>query len=240
MNVDPSLKLEIVPQSLDVQAADVIRAQILQGNFPPGYRLVESRLAEQLNLSRGTIRSALQQLTHEGLVNQVQYKSWSVATFSLQDTWELYTLRNVLEGFAARLAAEAITLERATLLKAALEQFNQAIAEKDLQKVIASDFALHKTIVQITGHQRLQAQYKLIEQQIYLTIAICDPLYQDLNELKTTHERLVEAICSGNGDYAEQMSREHSADGKEFLPHLQGAHRSRKVQTKNIAILPDS
>lgn len=215
------LNLEIVIQSLDTQAADVIRAQILDGTFPPGFRLVESRLAEQLNLSRGTIRSALQQLTHEGLVNQIQYKSWSVARLSLQDTWELYTLRNVLEGFAARLAAESITPSSVKTLKEAFSQFAKAITEKNLPKVIASDFALHKTIVEISGHSRLQAQYKLIEQQIHLTIATCDALYHDLAELKATHKRLVEAICSGDGNQAEQMSREHSADGKEFLQHLQ-------------------
>jgi DNA-binding GntR family transcriptional regulator len=220
-------KLEIVPRSLDSQAADVLRSQILSGDFPPGFRLIESRLAEQLNLSRGTIRSALHQLTYEGLVTQIPHKGWTVTTLSLQDTWELYTLRTVLEGLAARLAAEAITPEKATQLRKALTQLADAVASGDLKQVTDADFALHKAIVQLSEHSRLQAQYQLIERQIHLSIAYCDALFSDLTVLVTEHEQLVAAICSGDSALAEQTARDHNADGKIFTRYAQTAAQTR-------------
>lgn len=218
---DKYTKLEIVPKSLDTQAADVIRAQILNGYFPPGFRLIEIRLAEQFNLSRGTIRSALQLLTHEGLVTQIMHRGWTVTTLSFQDTWELFTLRNVLESFAARLAAETITPDKETRLRNALGQLADAVIQKDFKTIATADFALHKTIIEVSGHSRLLTQYKLIEQQIQLCIAYADALFPDLNVLVEEHEQLVNAICSGNSSLAEQTAREHNADGKVFARYSQ-------------------
>lgn len=213
--------LKIVPQSLDEQVADIIREQILSGQIPPGFRLIETRLADQFSLSRGTIRAALQQLTYEGLVTQVLHRGWTVTKLSLQDTWELYTLRNVLESFAARLTAESITPKKTAILQTNLKQLADAVTDKNFQKITNADFALHKAIVQLSDHNRLQAQYKLIEQQIRLYIAYCDSLFPDLAVITEEHEQLVEVICSGNGSLAEQTAREHNADGKIFTWHSQ-------------------
>lgn len=206
----------ITPQSLDSQVADVIREQILSGQLSPGFRLIETQLAEQFSLSRGTIRAALQQLTHEGLVTQILHRGWTVAQLSMQDTWELYTLRNVLESFAARLVAESINAEKKNVLKTALKRLANAVKTKDLKSITNEDFALHKTIIQLSDHQRLHAQYTLIEQQIRLYIACCDSLFPDLDVITEEHEALVDVICSGNGTLAEQTAREHNSDGKIF------------------------
>lgn len=213
--------LKLMPQSLEWQAADVLREQILKGDLAPGSRLIETRLAEQLSLSRGTIRTALHQLTHEGLVTQVLHKGWTVQTLSLQDTWELYTLRNVLESFAAQLLAQAVTAEKSILLQSALTDLADTVLEGDVKKIAEADFALHKTIIELSGHKRLQAQYKLIEHQIRLSITSCDSLFPDLSEITAQHEKLVEAICSRNVSLAEKVAREHSADGKMFGQYSQ-------------------
>jgi DNA-binding GntR family transcriptional regulator len=218
---DQNLIVSIIPQSLDCQVADILRDQILKGRYPPGVRLKETVLAEQFKLSRGTIRSALQQLTYEGLITQVIHKGWTVTTLSLNDIWELYTLRTVLESFASRLVAETLTDEKVDALKEVLATLASAVNEGDLKKITAADFKLHKTIVQLSDHRRLQNQYKLIEQQIHLCIAYTDTQFSDLSVITAEHEQLVEAICSGNGALAEQTTREHNADGKVFTHHLE-------------------
>src|SRR6476661_4534885 len=108
-------------RSLDVQAATVIRQRIVAGDLAPGTRLTEMSLAEDLALSRGTIRAALQQLVREGLVDQVPYTGWAVVRLGPRDLWELYTLRESLEGLAARLAAQAIDAGNAARLVATFE-----------------------------------------------------------------------------------------------------------------------
>ncbi|MDX2215844.1 MAG: GntR family transcriptional regulator [Oculatellaceae cyanobacterium bins.114] len=220
--VPPSIVPQsIVPQSLDCQVADVLREQILKGHYPPGFRLKETNLADQFKLSRGTIRSALQQLTYEGLITQVLHKGWTVTTLSLNDIWELHTLRTALESLASRLVAETLTDEKIEMLKHALAALTQAVQGGDLKKITDADFQLHKTIVQLSDHSRLQAQYKLIEQQIHLCIAYTDTLFPDLSVITAEHEQLVESICSGDGSLAEQTARQHNADGKVFTRHLQ-------------------
>jgi len=217
--------LTVEPRSLDVQAADAIRKEILSGTLAAGSRLLEVELAEQLNLSRGTIRSALQQLTHEGLVVQFPYRGCIVAGLSSQDAWELYTLRSALEGLAARLAAEAITLDKRELLDAALQQLVKAANQEDWREVTDADFALHKTIIQLSEHRRLQGQYKIVEQQIRLYIASCNALYLSFDEIVEQHKMLVKAICSKDTIIAEQIAKEHNADGKALVEHLQAVER---------------
>jgi DNA-binding GntR family transcriptional regulator len=208
--------LKISPQSLESQVADIIREQILDGQLSQGTRLKEAPIAVQFGLSRGTIRAALQQLCHEGLVAQVPHRGWTVTQLTMQDTWELYTLRNVLESFGARLMAESITSQKIALLKTALQEIAIAVHSKKLHAIIQADFSLHQTIIHLSGHSRLQTQYRLIEQQIRMYIACCDSLFPDLLVLLEEHEQLVEAICSGNGTLAEQTARDHHSDGKIF------------------------
>ena len=231
---DKHSNLAVVPRSLDYQAADVIREQILSGCFPPGSRLLEVQLAEQLNLSRGTIRSALQQLTHEGLVVQFPYKGCAVPALSSQDAWELYTLRNVLEGLAAQLAAEAMTPDKASTLDAALQHLVEVAKSGNRGKVADADFALHKTIIQLSGHQRLQEQYKIVGQQIRLYIASCNALIPDLDAIVEEHNLLVKAICSGNASRAEKIAKEHNVDGKALVKHLQTLESQNPSSKENL------
>ena len=109
-------------RSLDRRVADALREEILSGRFPPGFRLVETWLAQQLHVSRGTVRAALAELAHQGLVEQVAYTKWSVPDLKAQDAWELYTLRASLEGLASYLAAEAMTPAAQTSLKVSFER----------------------------------------------------------------------------------------------------------------------
>src|SRR4030095_8139410 len=116
--------------------------------------------------SRGTVRAALSELAHEGLVSQVAYTKWMVPELSAADAWELYSLRGSLEGLAGRLATECRTPETMTQLREAYERLEAAVTTARRGAVAAADLALHKTIVAITGHRRLIGQYKLIEQQV--------------------------------------------------------------------------
>lgn len=210
----------ITPRSLDVQAADLLRQQILNGTLLPGSRLLEMELSDQLNLSRGTIRSALQQLTHEGLVVQFPYRGCAVCSLSSQDAWELYTLRQALESLAARLAAESITPLSAEGLKTALEQIVRAAQCENWGELGDADFMLHQMIIQATGHGRLQQQYKIVSQQIRLYIFSCNALHLNLEELVADHQRLVDAILVGNADLAEQIAKDHNTDGPILVEQL--------------------
>lgn len=205
------LNLRLPKRRLDGQAADVLREQILSGRFAPGLRLVEATLADQLGVSRGTVRAALSELAHEGLVSQVAYTKWMVPELSAADAWELYSLRGSLEGLAARLASEHRTPETMKALREAYERLEEAVTAERRSAVAAADLALHKTIVAITGHRRLIGQYKLIEQQVRHYIATSNADIADQHELLNQHEPIVRAIAAGDAEQAERLAHDHNA-----------------------------
>jgi DNA-binding GntR family transcriptional regulator len=198
-------------RSLDWRAADVLRSQILCGKLVPGQRITETALAAQLEVSRGTLRAALRSLAHEGLIEQVAYTKWMLPEFSKGDAWELYTLRGTLEGMAAHLAAQHRTADCVATLKAAFDRLVAAVASKRHARVAEADLALHKTIVSITGHQRLIDQYHLLEQQVRHYIVHSNALIMDLNQIVSEHEPIVRAIIAGQASRAEKLAREHNA-----------------------------
>lgn len=198
-------------RSLDWRAAEILREQILSGKLVPGQRLVETALANQLEVSRGTLRAALRALSHEGLIQQVAYTKWMLPEFSQADAWELYTLRGTLEGLAARLAAEHRTEEGVATLEAAFDRLVAAVDSRKHTRVAEADLALHKTMVSISGHQRLIEQYRLLEQQVRHYIISSNALIMDLNQIVAEHQPIVRAIIAGEPDKAERLAREHNA-----------------------------
>ena len=96
----------MLSRTLPTQVADHIRERILTGALAPGERIVEADAGRRVGVSRHTLRSALQTLTFEGLLEQSQFKSTHVARPTARDVYETYTLRNALEAMACRLAAE--------------------------------------------------------------------------------------------------------------------------------------
>jgi len=219
-----SNELTIEKRPLDKQAADLLRERIVTGAFAPGLRLVESRLSEQMSLSRGTIRSALRDLAHEGLVTQIAYTKWVVTELSAEDAWELFTLRSALEGLAARLAAERIGSAEGDLLWKAFEQLESASRSGDWGRLTDADFLLHKTIVEIARHGRLAQQYRLLGQQIRVLIGSSNALVPTTREVVAQHRPLVEAIATGEATRAEKLARAHNLEeGKVFVAHAQRA-----------------
>lgn len=203
---------------LDRQAANSIRQQIVNRTMPPGHRLLEAVLARELEVSRGTIRSALMQLSNEGLVRQVAFTKWEVAPASVEEAWELYTLRSALEGLAASLAAQyASPAERDGLSRVFAEL--EAAANADQREAAAdADFKLHKTIVAMSGHKRLIRDHERIILQVRFQMTHIGFAPRETKDLIDDHRALTEAVLKGDVARAEQLARTHnSAEVKRLL-----------------------
>ncbi|OMH38810.1 GntR family transcriptional regulator [Motiliproteus sp. MSK22-1] len=197
-------KSEIInKRSLEDQAADLLRQDITNGDLTPGTRLIETALAKEYGLSRGTIRIALHQLGSEGLVTQVPYAGWSVSSLDDQDIWELYTLRATLEGMAARLAAGKICDQGISRLQLSFQRLLALCQGDDLQAITRADLDLHRTIIDLSGHKRLAQQYRLVENQFLAYIAAANRTF-DPHLVGKSHQALVTAICNGDGELAEE------------------------------------
>src|SRR5579875_958105 len=90
------------------QVRDVLLERIMSGAYPPGSRLVETRIAEELGVSQAPVREALRDLEQLRLVVHESFRGCSVRALSAADLLEAYPVRSALEGLAASLAAERV------------------------------------------------------------------------------------------------------------------------------------
>lgn len=200
--------MTISKESLESQATRYLRERILDGTLALGEKLVESTLSKQLDLSRSTVRMALNSLVHEGLVVQKPYAGWQVVDIDESDLWELYHLRLALEGEAAAMAAEWASAEQKAGLMALFQSYQALCREhpEDNRAISAMDWQLHQHIVAICGSERMQTLYKQILYPLQAYIGISHQDY-DLSQSANSHEALVTAICAGDASAAAEEAR---------------------------------
>jgi DNA-binding GntR family transcriptional regulator len=219
-------------RSLERQAASAIEEGILSGYYAPGSRLTELSLVADLKLSRGTIRGALQQLSFSGLVSLSPYRGWSIVKLSAKDAWEIYTLRNALEGLASRIVAESITAAKAEQIEGAFAALKEAVRGGRREKIVRADFGLHRLIIELSGHSRLLTQYQIIEKQTLMFFAMAG-VFLRLQDYVDLHVQLVKAIISGKAEAAERIASDHNTiDGHALVEKLRAQegrkHRSQR------------
>lgn len=211
----------------EAQAADRLRDAIISGDIPLGARLTEIQVAEQVGVSRGTIRTAFHQLVQEGLLIQIPYTGWTVMTLNAHDAWELYTLRASLEALASRLVARRVRMEGAReevveAIKSAFGQLERACSTGSRKRIAEEDLDLHRRIVSLSSHKRLIDQYSLIEHQIQIYIQSSDALVQNPGEIAAQHLPIVEAILNGDEEAAVAAAAAHNErEGAILVTHLE-------------------
>ncbi|GIU43853.1 GntR family transcriptional regulator [Shewanella sairae] len=200
--------MKIIKESLESQAIRYLRTHILEGHIKLGEKLVESALAKQLELSRSTVRMALNSLVNEGLVIQKPYSGWQVVEINEQDLWELYHLRVALEGEAAAMAAKWACSDDKRRLADFFQEYQLLCLQHsdDTRRISVMDWQLHQLIIEICGSERMLNQYKQILYPLQAYIAITHQDY-DLSDSASSHQALVQAICAGDAETAAEQAR---------------------------------
>jgi DNA-binding GntR family transcriptional regulator len=206
-----ALRLEKVaaPISLKDQAYLAIKRAILSLKLKPGEALVESDLAQQLGISKTPVRTALHELEREGLVTKVLYKGTYVTEVTLRDIQELFQLRAVLEGLAARLAAPAFDESELAQAREVLRLMEAALnmQEKDLASQYGKQF--HDLILQQADNHRLQLIVHNLDDHLQRFRLLSDQISGRLQKSLTEHKGVLEALEQRDPDLAEQRIKEH-------------------------------
>ena len=207
-----------------------LRGMILRGDFQPGERLSELPLVARLGVSRTPIRLALDRLAHEGLLEPSPTGGFVVRAFSLDDIWDAIETRGVLEGAAARLAAERLEndaeLEQLRRYRDELDAMvqDEDIPEKFKEPDIDSfahyleiNEAFHSEIVRLAKSPMLR---RALDQVTSVPFAAPSSLLYARSKLPRAphmmaishehHRAIVEAIELRQGSRAEAMAREHA------------------------------
>jgi DNA-binding GntR family transcriptional regulator len=191
------------------RSLDALRKAILAGDMAPGQRLVESELAEGFGVTRASVRSALIELTAEGLVERIRNRGARVRVVSVAEAVAITECRMVLEGLCAAKAAEHATDAQREQLVQLGEQLRRAVADGEPMKYSSLNQQLHSAVREISGQavaadllQRLHGQ--IVRHQFQLSLRSGRP-QASLPE----HLAIVDAIVAGDPVAAESAARAH-------------------------------
>lgn len=205
----PAKLTAVRADTLRLQVEDAVRKAITSGKYAPGERLVERDLCEGLGVSRTLLREALRKLEAERLVKLVPHKGPMVAVVTIEEARELYEMRGLLEGFAAREFAlhgsdSAIKQFRKTAigLRAAAE-------EGDTGHVLATKRRLYDIMLancrNTLLNEFLQGLFSRIELLRATSLMQPDRLPHSLAEI----EELAEALEARDADKAQSVALRH-------------------------------
>lgn len=204
-------RLEIaVPRPLREEVYTRLRRAILAATYPAGTKLVEADLASALSISRTPIREALHKLELEGLVERVPGGTGlRVAGLSREEVEEIYGVRAVLEGYAARLAARRIAPGQVARLSALLDSSAEAIEAGDAEALLGVNTEFHTAIYQIAGSRRLEGLVRSLHEQVMRYRAATLRIQGQGQAGLADHRAILEALAAGDGDMAERLVVAH-------------------------------
>lgn len=202
-----------------------LRRAIILGELPPGLHLEEPSLAAKFGVSRIPIREAVIRLAHEQLVRIEPRRGAFIVGVTEKDLDDIYELRVLLEGYAARKAAERIDDEGVAGLHAVVDRMVEAARQNQLQLTAALDLEFHRRIITFAGNPRLVAAWEPIGGLIDAILAINDATVEDMPHAAEGHRLIIRALESGDPGLAEERLRFHIQSG---MVHLQQAIRDAR------------
>jgi DNA-binding GntR family transcriptional regulator len=205
-----------------------LREAILDGTLPPDERLVEQRIAEVASVSRTPVREALHRLEIDGLVVS-DGRGLVVIAHSVDELAELCTVREELEGLAARLGAVSRSELDLSALEQILAEMRPATTDHDVPRLIELNHLFHETIWQTARNRYLARQLEalrgLIERRDQSTLTDNDRSAQALQE----HEAIYKAFVDSDANAAAEATRVHSRRGMAFrLMRLRERERANR------------
>ena len=189
-----------------------LRNAIIRGELPPGDRLMEEKLAKNLEVSRTPVREAIRMLELEGLVVMLPRKGAEVARITVTDLQEALEVRMAIEDLSVRLASMRIDDEGKKRLIQAKEAFDAALLKKDVVKIVEKDERFHDVIFEATKNRRLINLAHNLREQVYRYRYEYVKDFSSHDKLSREHARITEAILAGDVVKAQQSMRGHIND----------------------------
>ena len=221
--------LQHTKESLAEGVFRTLRKAILEGDFEPGEWLRQENLADELEVSQATVRDALNQLVGEGLADRIPYKGVRVATLSPAELEDIYAMRAVLEGLAAKSAAKNITAEQLQEMRDILPDSIVSNDPESVPKAREANKRFHEIFIEASKRRFLIRTLRQVLDWI-------DPLMLYSKTVKTEigletrlkwgerdrfqHTRLLEALEAGDGDLACQAATEAGEEAWTNLAEL--------------------
>lgn len=229
--------------SLGNQVYKYIREQIISNVYKPGQIIVESELANNLNVSRTPISNAVIMLKERGLVEEKNGKL-AILDLSISDVIDLYQCRLAFDGLAARLAAKRINNDELHRLKVLLEIWEQPVDEFDSNSLWVADLSFHNLIYNVSNNRHL-IRFSEIATDLLSTYrrVILSNLSKGNETLRTQanvrreHEHIFDALVTRDSTLAEESARNHIENVILYLEQMQNLavdFRASQLMTPDV------
>jgi GntR family transcriptional regulator, vanillate catabolism transcriptional regulator len=238
------------PQSQSLKALLGVRELVVSGDIRPGARLSEIAIAQKLGLSRTPLRAALARLEQEGLVELIPSGGYAVRSFTREEVIDAIELRGVLEGTAARLAAErGGAPARLRELRGLLQQLDAATSggpdELQFDRYVELNAAFHDTLSGLASATIKREIDRVTRLPFASPSAFLDkqadvPAFrQSLIVGQAQHRSIVAAIELREGARAEALAREHGRLARQNLEFVLDQDRSLMRRVPALALVKD-
>lgn len=205
----PTIRKAAAP--LRCQVVDELRQSIIAGRLGPGTRLVERELIGMMGVSRTVIREALRQLESEGLIAIIPNKGPIVRELTLDEAKDLYSIRAVLEGLAARLFVQNAGSEQVEKLEQALSAIGEAYSGGDPEVILEAKNRFYDVLFEGAGSETLSTMIGTLHGRIWRwrALGLSHPQRSADRSLESMRglRAMITAIKARNADLAEKIIR---------------------------------
>lgn len=211
---DPSLEAP-VPSSERVYQA--LKHRILAGMVEPGTRLVELQLATEFTVSRTPVREALKRLTAEGLIRVDPVRGIVVSDVDARELEEIFVIREVLDGLAARLAAGRVSSTDLTKLHLLMDMMRDAVKAGHWEGMVQANIKFHDVLHQAAGNERLRHLTRNLLDFVRRFSTEAFASQERAAAVLAEHEEIIRAMEARDPDLAEKVARRHVESAREFM-----------------------
>jgi DNA-binding GntR family transcriptional regulator len=201
---------------LSDQVKDRLLQAILDGRYPPGSRIVETRAAREFGTSQAPVREALRDLEALGVVEIAAFRGARVRHPSTDELLEAYVVRSSLEELGVRLALPQLTPGDITDLEGCLDAMRRAADAQDAHAEAIADTQFHGRLIEIAGNATLERVWRRLEpfSRTYLTMITPGA---DRRRIANLHEPVLDALRAGSADGAATAIERHFSVARMML-----------------------
>jgi phosphonate utilization transcriptional regulator len=192
-----------------------IERAILQGEYAPGSKLIETALAQGMGVSRGPVREAFRMLEEAGLVRVEKNRGVFVRDIPIDEAVEIFDLRAAMDELVGRKLAASITPAQLKEIKGLGDAMEKAVKAQDARRYHLLNLKFHDRLVEMAGNGKLTTIYrKLIKElSLFRRLNLADSWLLPITA--SEHRQIIKAIASGDPEAAGKAMFDHVMDSKE-------------------------
>lgn len=227
----PAIRL-VQSSSLATLVQREMERMILTGDLPPGSKLNEAALADQLGVSRGPVREAFRALEESGLVRLEKNRGVYVREIPVEEADEIYELRALLDAFVGRRVAATAGPDAVRELRGLVSRMDRAAARNDVDTFFHANLGFHDRLVELAGNAKLLTTYRRLVNELRLfrrtTLAQDGALPTSARE----HRQIVERIAARDADGAGRALYDHVMASRERMHKVRDGGNSVAITRK--------